>query len=76
MRKLALNNSRIGSFKEILPDLPFDPTSNPPDSDYLAPISQTPATQESINAMRAKTLQEVTKKRAVANQRAVTFQKN
>lgn len=56
IRRMALSNKRIqiGHFKDILSDPIVPPNSNPPEASSLPPIiHQRPATETSINNMRA-----------------------
>ena len=74
MRRLALGNSQIGSFKDVLSDPLVGPSSDsiqPP-----TPIQPTMATEQSVDLMLSANHQYISKKHAAALKRANTMDKN
>lgn len=78
MRRLALGNSQIGSFKDVLSDPPIAgtdlPSSNP--IQLPTPIRPTMAIEQSVDLMRSANDQTISKKRAAALKRVNTMEKN
>lgn len=70
IRRLAIGNRQISSFRDNLSDPAPIPSSDPPDLSSLTPINQTPATRQSITSMRAVLSQQQARKKAIASRKA------
>lgn len=73
VRRLALSNLQIDSFKEVLSDPSTGLASDI--SEQLPSVHQTSAITKSMDAMQSNKLQRQLKKRAAANQQASTLRK-